>query len=107
MEEIENCLIHEDDEIEILLRRSDLGANLRSYHDIFLQEPTEKKSIWTGHLGALIFFVVLLNVKQENYTARFEVFTAVTMKNPVFWDIKSQFVIHRRHITSTLQSPAG
>jgi hypothetical protein len=33
-----------------------------------------------------------------------EVFTAVTMKNAVFWDIKTQFVIHRRHITSTLQS---
>jgi hypothetical protein len=30
----------------------------------------------------------------------FEVFTAVTMKNVVFWDIKPQFVLHRRHITS-------
>jgi hypothetical protein len=38
---------------------------------------------------------------------RFEVFTAVTMKNAVFWDIKSQFVPHRRHITSPLHSPAG
>jgi hypothetical protein len=27
---------------------------------------------------------------------RFEVFTAVTMKNSVFWDIKTQFVPHRR-----------
>jgi hypothetical protein len=35
---------------------------------------------------------------------RFEVFTAVTMKNIVFWDIKPQFVLHRRHITSLLQS---
>jgi hypothetical protein len=26
------------------------------------------------------------------------------MKNAVFWDIKIQFVPHRRHITSTLQS---
>jgi hypothetical protein len=34
-------------------------------------------------------------------------FTAVTMKNAVFWDIKTQFVLHRRHITSPLQSPAG
>jgi hypothetical protein len=39
--------------------------------------------------------------------ARFEVFTAVTMKNGVFWDIKTQFVPHRRHITSPLQSPAS
>jgi hypothetical protein len=29
------------------------------------------------------------------------------MKNVVFWDIKSQFVLHRRHITSPLQIPAG
>jgi hypothetical protein len=38
---------------------------------------------------------------------RLEVFTAVTMKNVVFWDIKAQFVLHRRHITSLLQSPAS
>jgi hypothetical protein len=38
---------------------------------------------------------------------RFEVFTAMTMKNAVFWDTKSQFVLHRRHITSALQSPAS
>jgi hypothetical protein len=35
----------------------------------------------------------------------FEVFTAVTMKYVIFWDIKTQFVLHRRHITSPLQSP--
>jgi hypothetical protein len=29
------------------------------------------------------------------------------MKSEVFWDIKTQFVLHRRHITSPLQSPAG
>jgi hypothetical protein len=29
------------------------------------------------------------------------------MKNAVFWDIKTQFVPHGRHITSPLQSPAG
>jgi hypothetical protein len=33
---------------------------------------------------------------------RFEVFTAVTMKHAVFWDIKTQFVPHRKHITSLL-----
>jgi hypothetical protein len=26
------------------------------------------------------------------------------MKNVVFWDIKAQFVPHRRHITSPLES---
>jgi hypothetical protein len=38
---------------------------------------------------------------------RFEVFTAVTMKNDVLWDIKIQFVPQRKHITSPLQSPAS
>jgi hypothetical protein len=28
------------------------------------------------------------------------------MKNAVLWDIRTQFVPHRRHITSPLQSPA-
>jgi hypothetical protein len=38
---------------------------------------------------------------------RFEIFTAATMKNAVFWDKEPQFVPRRRHITSPLQSPAG
>jgi hypothetical protein len=29
------------------------------------------------------------------------------MKNAVFWDVKTQFVPHMRHITSLLQIPAG
>jgi hypothetical protein len=33
--------------------------------------------------------------------------TAVTTKNAVFWDIKAQFELHRRHVTSPLQSPAS
>jgi hypothetical protein len=39
----------------------------------------------------------------KNYL-RFVGFTAVTMKNVVFWDIKTQFIPHRTHITSPLQS---
>jgi hypothetical protein len=42
-----------------------------------------------------------MNVMQG---VRFEVLTAVTMKNVVFRDIKFQFVLHRRHNT---QSPAS
>jgi hypothetical protein len=38
---------------------------------------------------------------------RFEVFTAVPMKNVVFSDIKAQFVPERRHIMYPLQSPAS
>jgi hypothetical protein len=37
----------------------------------------------------------------------FEVFTAVTMKNIVYLDVKTQFIPYRGHITSPLQSPAG
>jgi hypothetical protein len=40
-------------------------------------------------------------------TSRFEVFTAVTMMTAVLWDVKAQFVLHRKHIMSPLQSPAG
>jgi transposase-like protein len=39
--------------------------------------------------------------------AGYKVFTAVTMKNVVFWDIRTQFVLHRRLITSPLDSPAS
>jgi hypothetical protein len=42
-----------------------------------------------------------------NLSVRIEVLTAVTMKNAVFWDIKTQFILHSRYITSQLQSPAG
>jgi hypothetical protein len=38
---------------------------------------------------------------------KFEIFTAVTVKNVVFWDIKTQFVLHRRHIMPPLHSPPG
>jgi hypothetical protein len=36
-----------------------------------------------------------------------EVFTAGTMRNIVFWDIKTQVVLHRRHIISPLQRLPG
>jgi hypothetical protein len=29
------------------------------------------------------------------------------MKNSVFWDIETQFVLHRRHLTSPLQGPVS
>jgi hypothetical protein len=40
-----------------------------------------------------------------SFIVRFEVFAAVTMKNAVFWYIKTQFVPHRRHyISATVPS---
>jgi hypothetical protein len=44
---------------------------------------------------------------QRSSLLTYEALTAVTMKNVVFWDIKTQLVPHRRHITSPLQSPAS
>jgi hypothetical protein len=38
------------------------------------------------------------------YYVIFEVFTATTVTSAIFWDIKTQFVLHRRQITSPLQS---
>jgi hypothetical protein len=38
---------------------------------------------------------------------RVDVSIAVTMRIAAFWDIKPQFVPHRRHMKSTLQSPAA
>jgi hypothetical protein len=66
--------------------------------------PVARSSVKRDHMKAETIFMPdnkwLLSI-------RFEVFTAVTMKNVVFWDIKTQFVLHRRHITSPLQSPAS
>jgi hypothetical protein len=57
-------------------------------------------------------FVVFINNWRPELLSRvsrirFEVSTAVAMKSVVFWDIKPQFVFHKRHITSPLQSSAG
>jgi hypothetical protein len=43
----------------------------------------------------------ILTVENTSFV-RFKGFTAVTMKNVVFWDIKTKFVPRRRHITSPL-----
>jgi hypothetical protein len=40
----------------------------------------------------------------KKINVRFKVFRAVAMKNAVFWDIRTRIVLHRRHITSQLQS---
>jgi hypothetical protein len=43
----------------------------------------------------------------EKHNERYGVFTAETMKNAVFWDMKTQFIPHKKHITSPLQTTAG
>jgi hypothetical protein len=42
------------------------------------------------------------SIKTYKENVRFEVFTAVAMKNAVSCDIKTQFVPHRKHVTSQL-----
>jgi hypothetical protein len=66
----------------------------RSHRTVSLFAPSSTRMAWW------------LRWLTWNYT-RFEGFTAVTMKNVVFWDIRTQFVLHRRHITCPLQSPAS
>jgi hypothetical protein len=48
-------------------------------------------------------FRVIIGLRKKLQFLRLEVFTAVTMKSTLFWDIKTQIVPHRRYITSTLQ----
>jgi hypothetical protein len=55
---------------------------------------------------------ILLSVRESAFVYVIEIseiwgFTALTTENAVFWDIKTQFLPHWRHITSPLQSPAG
>jgi hypothetical protein len=54
-----------------------------------------------------ILCMILANYLGTNYAIKFEVSTAVTMKNAVFWDIKIQFVTHRKNIRFPLQTLAG
>jgi hypothetical protein len=41
------------------------------------------------------------------FVVRFEVFTAITIKNASFWGIQTQFIPHMKHVASPLQSTAG
>jgi hypothetical protein len=63
-------------------------------------------------LLALKWDLILNNSPRDNQwnnhiQCKVEVFTMVTMKNVVFWDIKTQFIPHTRHVLSPLQSPAS
>jgi hypothetical protein len=67
------------------------------------ERPRDIEGIERGRGGSSQGACILYST--EN--AGIEAVTAVTMKNVVFWDIKTQFVPHGRHITSPLQSPAS
>jgi hypothetical protein len=93
--------------------------------------PVLMKHVWSIYIYIYIYFTVTFNRFTSKYIyiyiyicvcvytkwmpwlvntfrdVRFEVFTAVIMKNVVCWDIEAHFVLHRRHITSPLLSPAS
>jgi hypothetical protein len=47
----------------------------------------------------LLRFIAQLTLIMQMQLVRFEILTAVTMKNAVFWDTRSQFIPHTKHIT--------
>jgi hypothetical protein len=65
----------------------------------------EKLSNCKLFIGVLVPWRQFLKIQQ--YFVRFEVLMVVAMKNAVFWDIKPQFIPHRKRFTFPLQSPAG
>jgi hypothetical protein len=56
--------------------------------------------------GGEFMWSTTVKKKTWNYV-RFEVFKAVTMKNAVFWYLRTQLLLHRQHITSPLHRPAS
>jgi hypothetical protein len=46
-------------------------------------------------------------VREEFTRCKIWDFPGVTVKNAVFWDIKTQFLPYRKHITPPLESPAS
>jgi hypothetical protein len=77
-----------------------LILNKLSQHYLRLRRGIYRTWHREGCSGSLCVCVYL-------HYVRFEVLTAVTMKNAVFWDIMIQFVPQRGQITSPLQSPTG
>jgi hypothetical protein len=49
--------------------------------------------------------LVRTDVSEECHV-RSEIFTAVTMKNAMFWDMKIRVVPHRKHVAAPLEIPA-
>jgi hypothetical protein len=58
---------------------------------------------WEAQLN-LLASIRLLLIKARRYAVRvdirFEVFTTFAMNNAVFWDVRTQFLPHTKHITA-------
>jgi hypothetical protein len=86
------------------------GFGSRNMDECFIMKDMQHRSRQTFRHQTCTYVIaecirVYISIKSK--VERFESFTDVPMKNVVFWDIKTQFVLHRRHITSPLQSPAS
>jgi hypothetical protein len=70
-----------------------------------MYEPREAIFIIIWQTGRYLQsrFIAVIPLKNVS----FEVFTVLTMKNVVFWDIKTQLLPHKEHVTSPLQSPVS
>jgi hypothetical protein len=72
----------------------------------YCHHSTAHEPYVSGTASAATLLELTCAVTKVGHSVRFEVSTAVTMKNAVFCDIKTQFVPHRRHSISPLQIPA-
>jgi hypothetical protein len=79
-------------------------SNSRPSHQYYLWQEIRKHKVRMAS-SCMMYIDSKLHGNMSN--VRFEVFRAVTMKNAVFWDINTQSVLHRRQVTSPLQSPTG
>jgi hypothetical protein len=79
------------------------GTNIEK--DLTRKEPDVMKTVKdTSGEGGGELLAKEARAKTSEGSVRFEVFTAVTMKNVVFCDIRTQFVLHRRHYFSATES---
>jgi hypothetical protein len=85
------------DEVNVAIT---LAANKEINKDFWEQEEEEEEEV-------LPCVERGLQPPERVIFVRSEVFTAGTVKNDIFWDIKTQFVPHRRHMTCPLQRAAG
>jgi hypothetical protein len=80
---------------------------MRITREITKKSPEKSFRTYRKYATTYMFGLLETGCVVDEVNVRFEAFTAVTMKNVVFWDIKTQFVLHRGHITTPLQSTAS
>jgi hypothetical protein len=94
--------------------RPDIFSNPFLYGSNSCYKPYQYRPLWLDPKSYTFTLYSSLNISdqvshQHKTTDKIkvaivEVFTALTMKNAVFWDIETQFVPHRNHIISPLKT---